>query len=130
MPIHVDLVPRTIPADDQTLAERLDIAERLGELGYLDPADGHINTGMIRWHARIGSVDIPLDSVTVDLDNGTPTIGMIFQADTVTIGEAAPAPEAKPEQPPLTPWGAPGVPDPRAGIPGWTPEAAQEVSHG
>jgi hypothetical protein len=126
-PIRLEIVPRTAEADPETIAYRADTVERLRDLGQLD-GTGEVSTTVTAttWSLRFGAVEIPLEAFEVrpPEEGGRSMVSVVIAADSVQVGAAADSPVAlpQPEAPPV--WGAPGRPDPREGIPGWTPEAA------
>jgi hypothetical protein len=127
--IRVEFVPRTVPADDSTIAHRENVMQRMQNLGHIDPADGEVNATETGWSARINGTEFPvLDFSLQKLDDGKVAVSLVAIADSVQAGDpslstATPrVPAALPEEKPKRGrWGQPR-PDPREGIPGWTPE--------
>lgn len=141
--VRVELVPLMVPADANVLAKRQDTVQRLAALGQIDPSQGVIPDTMRQgWLARVNGVEVPVDAFAIEpgeAGDRRVMVSLAVAADVVQVGDPAAAgtqhavrpatPEAT--QPTIrTPWGAPGHPDPREGIPGWTPDPslAQQVA--
>lgn len=137
--VRVELVPLMVDTDDRTRDARQDVVDRLGDLGQIDPAKGHIPDRMRQgWKARIAGAEFPVVTFSVEPggDGGSALVSLLIPADSVQVGDpstgaAAPqVPAAVEEKPSLQVWGAPCGPDPRESIPGWAPEKhASEPEH-
>lgn len=131
--IRVEVVPTTVPADDEAVerAQRgLEAARISGSTTEIEQAQNRYSEaqrGRTCWTARIGGAEFPVEAFGVEpADNGGMLVSMVVAADSVSIGDpssGSAAPEVRPVAPVRRGWGAPG-PDPRAGIPGWTPAEA------
>lgn len=133
--VRVELVRRTIPADEETLQRRADIVERMRSMGHLDEGDeGRVSETMDGgWVARIDGVEVPVVTYSVEpaAEGVKALVSLLVAADSVQVGDpstgtgAPPVrPAASEQKPPLSTWGAQGKPDPREGIPGWRPNVA------
>lgn len=124
--IRVDLIPRMVPVDDTTHAQREQVVQRLADLGHIDPATGTIpDQVQDGWLARVGGVEFPVVTYGVEPaeEGGRALVSLLIPADALSIGDPAVEevrPTAEPVKPAPSSWGAPG-PDPRVGIPGWEP---------
>lgn len=84
------------------------------------------------WLARIGGGVFPVVAYGLEPgEDGEVLVSLVVAADSIGIGD-----RPKDATPPLSrpaaekarsTWGAPGVPDPREGLPGWPPEASLGV---
>ncbi len=79
------------------------------------------------WFASVNSQDpFPITDHALTLDaDGNPVLSLALPVASAQIGEPPSEAQAIKEQAAKT-WGAP-APDPREGIPGWTPPLAQQV---
>ncbi|WP_433730985.1 hypothetical protein ACQP2Y_21525 [Actinoplanes sp. CA-051413] len=131
-PVRIELVPRTVDADDQTREDRTDAAERLVNLGLLDSTNNGRpgDTVTAGWTARINGVDVPAVTFSLEpVQAGLPVlVSLLIPADSVQVGDPSTGttpPQARPaveEKPTVHVWGSSGKPDPRESIPGWKPE--------
>lgn len=129
--MHIELISRRVPIDDATLARRAETVQRLSNLALIKPDDGEIDETMQSWVARINGAEFPIADfgVAPAEDGTTPLVSLLLYADSVTVGEQeaeSPASVAAESRP--APWGTPGRPDPREGIPGWSPNLAEQVA--
>lgn len=80
--------------------------------------------GSPRWFAKLNGTEYPIEAYGVEPGQTGPLLSLLFAPSSIQIGE--PSPGEKPADPasekPRSVWGAPGRPDPREGIDGWTPE--------
>jgi hypothetical protein len=133
--VRVELVPRMVPVDEVTQAERAETVQRLAELGQIDPSQGQIADLMQDgWLARINGAEFPVSDYGVGPIEGSTQalVSLLVPADSLQVGDPSTAVQ-EPQVSPATPepkrassWGAPG-PDPREGIPGWTPPTDEPV---
>lgn len=138
--VRVELVPLMVPADANVLAKRRDTVQRLAALGQIDPAQGVIpDTVQQGWLARVNGVGVLVDAFAVEpgeAGDRRVMVSLAVAADVVQVGDPAltgvqhsvrpSTPEATPAKV-RAPWGAPGYPDPREGVPGWAPETTEPV---
>lgn len=122
-PIRVEITPVVTNADEQTLAQRAEVVQRLENLGHLTAADGELNTEQtLGWQATVNGAVIPLEAFDVRPDDdGQVLVSLMIAADEVSVRRtpiATPVPvtAAPAEKPKRSTWGDPTVPDPRAGI--------------
>jgi hypothetical protein len=131
-----------VPVDPEVYAQREQTVKRLGELGHIDPVSGEIpHVTQQGWFARINGSEFPvLGYEAGPTDDGRVSVMLAVAADSLVIGGpssgvATPAPQqtAPPQRHPrrrakkvASSWGSPG-PDPREGIPGWTPPTDEPV---
>lgn len=86
--VQVEIVQRTVPADDQTRAWRRSVVDRMAELGQVDdPQAGSVGAPLTFWVARIGGAEVPLNAYSVDQDgDGAPLLTLLFTPDSLRIG--------------------------------------------
>lgn len=129
--VRVELVPLMVDTDDRTRDARQDVVDRLGDLGQIDPAKGQIPDRMQQgWKARIAGAEFPVVTYSVEPggEGGSALVSLLVSAGSVQVGDpstGAVPPQVRPaveEKPTVPVWGAPGKPDPREAIPGWSPE--------
>ncbi len=89
--------------------------------------------GRTLWLARVGnSVQFRVESYILEPDgDGGTQVNLVVAADRVTVGDPhtrTSEPDRR-NRPPMGTWGAPGVPDPREQISGWTPPPATTDAH-
>lgn len=130
--LKVEIVPRTVTADDDTVAQRADTVHRLADLGQIDNVEaGELGaTTTDGWLARVGGIEFPVVAYAVEQaeDSGAPLVSLVLAPACISVdsrpgtdpGPAAAA--ATLVKPTISYWGAPGTPDPREAIPGWAPE--------
>lgn len=105
--VQVQIVPRTIPASEQTIAERQTTVARLSALGLLEgAAAGEVSTTETAWSARIGGAEFPLAAFGVEPDStGTVLVSLVVEAGSVQIGNEALPAEQQPAKPTVM-WGS------------------------
>jgi hypothetical protein len=134
--VRVELIPRMVPVDEVTQAERAETVQHLAKLGQIDPSQGQIADQMQDgWLARINGVEFPVSDYGVGPIEGSTQalVSLLVPADSLQVGEPSTAvqePQVRPAVPEpkrASSWGAPG-PDPREGIPGWPPTLGEQVA--
>lgn len=139
--VRVEIVPRTVEADlsDPTVVEAerdLDEARATGNVpDTSDAQDAYVRALRAAtktvWVARFGAVDVPLETFDVQpaTEGGKALVSLLISADAVQVGgppTGAASPQVHPatleRKPAVSMWGAAKT-DPRANIPGWTPES-------
>lgn len=135
--VRVELIPRMVPVDGDVYAERAETVQRMADLGQIDPSTGAIPDLMQDgWLARINGVEFPVVTYGVEpAEQGVKAlVSLLVPADSLQVGGPSTAvqePQVRPAAPPrnerASSWGAPG-PDPREGIPGWTPPTNTSTS--
>jgi hypothetical protein len=133
--VRVELIPRMIPVDEATQAERAETVQRLAELGQIDPSQGQIADLMQDgWLARINGAEFPVVTYGAQpAEVGAKTlVSLLVPADSLQVGDPSTGVQepqvrpAVPEPKKASSWGALGL-DPREGIPGWTPPTDEPV---
>lgn len=108
-PVRVEIVPRTVEADDETRAHRAQTVQRLAELGQLDnPESGQIGQTMQDgWVARINGAEVPVAVFAVEQDEGgQPVLLLQLRPDSLTIDRQSPA-AARSVAPQVSGWNTP-----------------------
>lgn len=81
--------------------------------------------GSAGYTATIDGLTLPIAAYTAEPgDSGQVVVALLVAADALQVGipPARKQPERR-NEPPLSTWGNPNIPDPRANIPGWQPPA-------
>ncbi len=136
-PAHIHLTRTAVAATTGTLARREDAAERLGNLGLIEPDTGQVNPVEWVWLANINdSAPFPLAGFAAELVDGELHASLVLPLSAITTGTDNATPTVTPVVRPATPpknerkvWGSPG-PDPREQVvAGWDPTLAEQVAN-
>jgi hypothetical protein len=130
-PVRVELVRAQQPADDQTITDRVNTAQRLAELGHIDASTGEVNATVgAGWLARINGTEVPVLDYAVSPSETGVALNLVLPVDSLQIGDPSPGqeqPQVRPSAPEPTVhvWGQSKA-DPREGLRGWQPEKLGE----
>lgn len=127
--LRIEIVPRTVEADERTIIQRSAVMERLANLGQVDDVDaGQVSDTVTTWTARINGAEFPIYGYEAGaLVDGRVMVTLSVPADALSVGSpttagsASPATDKPVEAPAVNMWGRPGL-DPRQNIPGWAPD--------
>jgi hypothetical protein len=132
--VRVEIVPRTVDADEGTRAGRGETVEKLANLGLVeDPASGEVGgQATVGYTVTVGASVLEVAGYAVEPgDDGRAVVSLLLSADAVQIGtvpaQAAPQPTtvaAPAKDARRAVWGQANTPDPRVDIPGWSPGGA------
>jgi hypothetical protein len=131
--VRVEIVPRMVDADEGTRVGRGETVEKLANLGLVDdPASGEVGEqATVGYTVTVGGSVLEVAGYAVEPGkDGRAVVSLLLSADAVQVG-AVPA-QAAPQPTVAAPakdarravWGQANTPDPRASIPGWSPDGA------
>jgi hypothetical protein len=135
-PVRLEIAHCVVPADELTVtvaAQSLTDAQTSGNLIDIEHAEAQHQAALGKASgltARVNGAEFPIFGYEIaSAEDGRVLATLVVEAASLSIGDpsqgtAAPVVRpAAPEKPTKGTWGRPG-PDPREGIPGWTPESS------
>lgn len=130
MSTRIELRERRVPADE--VARRRERAvEHLDGLGMIDASEGQMAPGhpdgqLVGYDLTVNGVALPVlvSAYEVVATETGPAVTVTIPANEVQVGVGVPVDEDRKGYVVQT-WQGTQRPDPRAGIPGWTPEVAR-----
>lgn len=140
--LHVEMIPEPLPPDSgelQAAAERLEQAQHTGNVTDIRAAQDAYAAAQESgksWLARIDGVTFPVVGYVAsnDEETGEMILSLMLAPTSMSIADA-PAAAGTPASAALAEtkaqvrtWGDPGLPDPRASIPGWAPVSTSVTS--